>query len=107
MRFLVDAQLPPGLAQRLSGAGHQAWHLYDPAEATDLDVALAANERDAILVSKDEDFADLSYRGVLVVPLLWIRLGNVTNTALWLKLAPLLPDVEAAFAAGERIVEIR
>ena len=109
MRFVVDAQLPPGLAERLSNAGHDARHLYGllPPEATDVEVAMAANEREAVLVSKDEDFAELSRRGVLAVPLLWIRLGNITNTALWTKLAPLLPQIEAAFAAGEKIVEVR
>ena len=109
MRFVVDAQLPPGLAERLSNAGHDASHLYDllPREATDIEVAMAANERDAVLVSKDEDFAELSRRGVLTVPLLWIRLGNITNKALWIKLSPLLPQIETAFERGEKIVEVR
>lgn len=109
MRFVVDAQLPPGLAERLRDAGHDAAHLYDllPPQATDVDVALAANARNAVLVSKDEDFVELSRRGVLTVPLLWIRLGNITNAALWTKLAPLLPQIEAAFAVGEKIVEVR
>ena len=29
MRFLVDAQLPPVLARRLRGLGHEAEHVYD------------------------------------------------------------------------------
>jgi predicted nuclease of predicted toxin-antitoxin system len=75
LRFLVDAQLPPGLAQRLSAVGHSATHLHDvlPPEAKDADVALEANRRGAILVTKDEDFVDLSRRGILTVPLLWIQ----------------------------------
>jgi predicted nuclease of predicted toxin-antitoxin system len=109
MRFLIDAQLPPGLARRLEAAGHKAIHLYDvmKREATDLELVAEANSREAILVSKDEDFADLSRRGVLAVPLLWIRCGNVTNVKLWQVLEPLLPMIEEAFASGEKIVEIR
>jgi predicted nuclease of predicted toxin-antitoxin system len=109
VRFLIDAQLPPGLAHRLARAGHHALHLHEVLgpEAPDIEVAMEANRRQAILVSKDEDFADLSRRGILLVPLLWIRLGNTTNVALWQKLAPLLPEIELAFAAGESIVEIR
>jgi predicted nuclease of predicted toxin-antitoxin system len=109
LRFLVDAQLPPGLARRLSSAGHDAVHLYEilPPETKDVDVAGEANRRGAILVSKDEDFVDLSRRGILTAPLLWLRLGNMTTAGLWQKLAPLLPEVESAFAAGDRIVEIR
>lgn len=109
MRFLIDAQLPPGLARRLADAGHDAVHLHEvlPQEAKDIEVAEEANRRRAVLITKDEDFVDLSHRGILLVPLLWIRLGNTTNAALWQKLAPLLPEIERAFAAGEKIVEIR
>ncbi len=109
MRFLVDAQLPPGLARRLSEMGHDAVHLHEVMawEAKDIEVAERANSQGAVLVTKDEDFIDLSHRGVLVVPVLWIRLGNTTNTVLWRKLEPLLSGIEAAFAAGERIVEVR
>jgi len=109
VRFLVDAQLPPGLARRVSEAGHNAVHLHEVLrqEAKDVEVAEEANRRQAVLVSKDEDFTDLSHRGILVVPLLWIRLGNTTNATLWRKLAPLLPEIESAFATGEKIVEVR
>ena len=109
MRFLIDAQLPPGLSKRLVGAGYQAVHLHDVMnpEATDIEVALEANRRQAILVSKDEDFADLSRRGILLVPLLWVRCGNVTNARLWRVLDPLLPMIGQAFASGDRIVEVR
>jgi predicted nuclease of predicted toxin-antitoxin system len=109
LRFLVDAQLPPGLARRLEASGHEAIHLHDVMnpEATDMEVASEANRRQAILVSKDEDFADLSQRGILVTPLLWIRCGNVTNVRLWQVLEPLLPTIEGAFASGDRIVEVR
>jgi predicted nuclease of predicted toxin-antitoxin system len=109
LRFLIDAQLPPGLARRLEAAGHEAIHLHDVMnpEATDMEVAAEANRRQAILVSKDEDFADLSQRDILVTPLLWIRCGNVTNVRLWQVLEPLLPTIEEAFASGDRIVEVR
>ncbi len=109
LRFLIDAQLPPGLAGRLAAAGHEAVHLHDvmSPEATDIEVALEANRRQAILISKDEDFADLSRRSILLVPLLWIRCGNVTNARLWQVLDPLMPTIGQAFASGDRIVEVR
>ncbi len=109
MRLLLDAQLPPGLAARLSEGGHEAFHLFDvlPADAGDLEVAIKADELAAILVSKDEDFVDLSARGILKTQFLWIRSGNMTTRRLWAVLAPLLVEIEQSFAAGERIVEIR
>ena len=109
MRLLLDAQLPPGLARRLVEAGHDAVHLHDvlPPEATDLEVAREADRRGSILVSKDEDFADLSRRGLLQVPFLWIRFGNTTNARLWQALEPSMQTIEDAFANGETIVELR
>ena len=84
-------------------------HLHDvmAPETRDIDVALEANRRDAILVTKDEDFVDLSRRGILVAPLLWIRSGNTTNARLWEMLAPLLPTIEQALGTGDKIIEVR
>ena len=109
MIFLVDAQLPRGLAARLASAGHQAVHVFDvlAPDASDMEIALEANHRNAIVISKDEDFVALSIRGVLVGPLLWVRCGNMTTSRLWRIIEPLLPTAEKSFAAGERIVEIR
>lgn len=109
MKLLLDAQLPPALAGRLSQVGHEAVHLFDllPGDASDGDVASAANRLGAILMSKDEDFVDLAARGVLTAPLLWIRSGNMTTARLWALIEPLLPEIERAFAAGEKMVEIR
>lgn len=58
MRFLVDAQLPPALAQWLREAGHDAQAVREvglrEAEGSDLwDHALRT---DAALITKDEDF---------------------------------------------------
>lgn len=109
MIFLVDAQLPQGLATRLTAASHQAVHVFDvlTPDASDIEIALEANRRKAIVISKDEDFVDLSIRGVLLGPLLWVRCGNMTTSRLWRVIEPLLPTAEKSFAAGERIVEIR
>lgn len=86
-----------------------ATHVYDvlAANATDVEICEEANKRLAVLLTKDEDFVDLSTRDILRVQLVWLRIGNMNTPAVWAKLEPLLPSIEAAFAAGERIVEIR
>ena len=60
MNFLVDAQLPPGLARWLAEQGHTAQHvdklgLGDAGDVTIWNHALSIN---AIIVTKDEDFAE-------------------------------------------------
>jgi predicted nuclease of predicted toxin-antitoxin system len=83
--FLIDAQLPPGLARQLKRIGHEAFHVSEVASAaaTDKGVRDLAIERGAILVSKDEDFVSMNAVDELGCPLLWIRIGNTTNEALW------------------------
>lgn len=58
MLFLVDAQLPPSLAEALRQAGCQAVHVADLGllAATDQQIWDEAISRSAVLVTKDRDF---------------------------------------------------
>ena len=58
MLFLVDAQLPPSLAEALRKAGCQAVHVIDIGlvAATDQQIWDEAISRSAVLVTKDRDF---------------------------------------------------
>ena len=108
MRFLIDAQLPPGLARWLSSQGYPSDHVYDfgPGAAPDDAVEVRARELEAVIWSKDSDFVDRGRRtqGLQVV---WVRLGNTSNAALQARIARHLPTIEAALAAGEALIEIR
>jgi predicted nuclease of predicted toxin-antitoxin system len=59
VNFLVDAQLPPGLARWLSDQGHSAQHVNDVglAGAEDSVIWNQALGVDAIIVTKDEDWS--------------------------------------------------
>ncbi len=108
MRFLVDAQLPPGLARWLSGRGHACDHVNDiglGAVADDL-IEAWAREAQAVIWTKDADFADRARRGP-GLQVVWLRWGNTTNTALRARLTPHFEEIETALAAGEALVEIR
>ena len=108
MRFLVDAQLPPGLARWLTAEGYPSDHVNDLGigPATDTRIEAEARRLGAVIWSKDVDFAERARRrpGLQVV---WLRLGNTTNVALRERLAPRLETIAAALAAGEILVEIR
>lgn len=106
--FLIDAQLPPALALRLAEHGHEAAHVNDIGlgAAGDNMIAKEAINRNAILVTKDEDFIVQSNLGRLDIPIIWIRFGNTTNRTLWKRLAPVLPDILTSLAGGEKIVEV-
>lgn len=108
LRFLIDAQLPPGLARWLAENGTPSDHVNDLGlgAATDDEIESRARAMQAAIWSKDSDFADRARRtpGLQVV---WLRLGNTTNASLQTKLAPHLPAIESALTDGESLIEIR
>ena len=71
MRFLIDAQLPPGLAHWLSARGHSCDHVndLDLGGATDEQIEARTRETGAVIWSKDADFAYRARRapGIQVV----------------------------------------
>ena len=108
-RFLIDAQLPPALAERLASVGFEASHVnrIGLGAASDLAIWRRAPALADALITKDIDFVQLARSDAAGVAVIWIRIGNVTNAALWRVLEPALPEIVAALRAGERIVEIR
>lgn len=64
MRFLLDENLSPALADLLAEAGHQAVHVrdLDLSRADDEQVLAAAAADDRILMSADTDFGELLAR---------------------------------------------
>ena len=108
LRFLIDAQSPPALAQHLQSLGHFAEHINDIGlgDGSDREIWAHAGTYGAALVTKDQDFADLTRRRPAPTAVVWIRLGNTTNEALWRTLAPMLPEIVDAISRGETRIEI-
>lgn len=109
LRFLIDAQLPRRLCARLSAVGIPAVHVKDvlSQSASDQVIWDWAIENDAVIMTKDDDFALRMAGGSIGPVVVWVRLGNVSNAALWESLKPCLPGLLRELAAGTRVVEIR
>lgn len=108
MRFLVDAQLPPALAQWLRDKGHDAKTVKEAGlrDADDLLIWSYAIGEDAVIVSKDQDFAQLA--ATADGPrLLWVRTGNLVNRLLLARFEEAWPQIENHFAAKTRLIELR
>jgi predicted nuclease of predicted toxin-antitoxin system len=108
VRLLVDAQLPPALARWLASQGHEAEHLADVGllEASDSEVWEFARARRAVIVSKDEDFAQRRLLADDGPQILWVRTGNERRAALLARWARVWADAEVALRRGESLVEI-
>lgn len=109
VRFLVDAQLPPALARLLNEQGHMAEHVTEvgPADAPDRDLWRYALEHDAVIVTKDEDFAYMVATGREAPVVVWIRIGNTRRAALLEWFAPLIDQIVEMVNAGDRLIELR
>jgi predicted nuclease of predicted toxin-antitoxin system len=109
VRFLVDAQLPPALARLLTRHGHVAEHVHDLGlgHATDREISRIASDSSAVLITKDEDFADLVALGGTDVAVVWVRTGNTTRRALLEWFVPLIERIVATVDDGERLIELR
>lgn len=109
MRFVVDAQLPPALARLLESRGHHAEHVVDIGlrDSEDSPIWRYAVEKEAVLVTKDEDFAHRFRQGGGTPVVLWLRIGNSSRRALLQWFEPLLPQIETMIQQGERLVEVR
>lgn len=109
MKFLIDAQLPPALANWIHSRGHEAKHLFDLGFHTAADPMIwkHAEREQAAIISKDEDFVDHWLLSDKPVPLIWIRKGNCSNRALLAWLEPLWPDTIRRLEQGEKLIELR
>lgn len=106
MRWLVDAELPRRLAERLASFGQDAVHTRElPAgnRTPDDEITRIANEQTRVVVTKDSDFVDSHLVIGMPPKLLWVTTGNITNDALLLLFFNHLPDIEAAFASSNYV----
>lgn len=107
-RFVIDAQLPLGLATRLRERGHIAEHVnrIGLGNASDVEIWQHVRAIEAVLVTKDEDFVAFALRDSAGPQVVWLRIGNITNQALWRTIGTAFDEILDALKSGERIVEV-
>jgi len=111
LKFVIDAQLPPALVRALRDAGHDASHVADLGlvSAPDKVIWQEARRRNAVIITKDEDFAvgGAARFGSPAPSVIWLRLGNSSQKVLLGTFVPMLSSVITLIEAGELLVEIR
>jgi predicted nuclease of predicted toxin-antitoxin system len=107
VRFLIDAQLPPGLAKFLAASGHQAEHVADVGLLSAPDRAIwdYAKVTDAVILTKDADFAALTVLSEKP-QIVWLRFGNTRKSDLERRIGAILPLIITALESGDRLVEV-
>jgi predicted nuclease of predicted toxin-antitoxin system len=107
VKFLIDAQLPPGLADWISELGYEAEHVsaFFGTGISDEAIWRAAIAGGFIVISKDRDFAEWALARQPAVQVVWVRVGNATNSTLIARVAPHWSDLIEALEAGGKVVE--
>lgn len=106
MKFLIDAQLPPGLAAVIAAKGHPAIHVEEVGlrHAPDSAITQAVLNDGYILVTKDRDFASELTQGLRMI---WIRTGNIPNVVLFERVDAAWPNIEELLKNGAALIEVR
>ncbi|MDL5049137.1 DUF5615 family PIN-like protein [Oscillatoria amoena NRMC-F 0135] len=108
MKFLIDNQLPLKLRDYLNTKGFEASHVLDLKMdvASDRSIWAFARQNDFILVSKDEDFLQLSCLHSREVIVIHVAVGNCRNKALIEAFEKVLPQIIKSINHGDRVIEI-
>ncbi len=77
-RFLVDNQLPAALTHWIESQGYIAEHVgsLSLAQSPDPTIWTHAAQTVAVIISKDEDFAQMTLVRPEPVSVVWLRFGN-------------------------------
>ncbi len=107
-RFLVDNQLPAALAHWLQARGHQAEHVLalGMGQTADALIWQHAAQTGAVIVTKDEDFAQLTILRPEGVRVVWLRVGNCRTAALIATFERLWPEIVRQLDAGAGLIEV-
>jgi predicted nuclease of predicted toxin-antitoxin system len=97
VRLIIDAQLPPALADELLQFGCDAVALSQIGlrHAKDSVIWDYALQNQAAILTKDKDFAERCLRNKNAPVVVWLRIGNATNPTLLNWFMPMLPQVLA------------
>jgi predicted nuclease of predicted toxin-antitoxin system len=93
----------------LGDKGHEAVAARDIGlrDADDHEICARAQTDRAIIVTKDEDFAQMVAANDERPSVLWVRTGNVLNRVLLSRFESAWAQIEEHLKSGTRLVEIR
>ena len=106
----LDAHLSPRLAEWIrESLGYDAVPIRDLGlrDAEDTEIFIRARDAQAILLTKDRDFAEMVVRLGSPPVVIWLRCGNTSEAHLKGILSTHLADALQHLDGGEDLIEIR
>lgn len=89
--------------------GYEAQHVAELSmrDATDAAIWDFALANEYIIITKDEDFAERSFRTTPSPVIIWLRFGNSTKRALLQWRWPRWDRIKLHLEAGQHLIEVR
>ena len=100
LRFIVDTQLPPSLAEFFKRRGFDAIHVMNcpnGALTSDKEIITIATKETRIIITKDSDFMDYYFLKGYPPAVLLLQLGNIKNNELFFILNKNLEEITSLF----------
>ncbi|MBN1102349.1 MAG: DUF5615 family PIN-like protein [Deltaproteobacteria bacterium] len=116
MDFLLNMNVPRGLAKRLSAIGHRGRHAGDLGlhQATDTEIVALAKSTGEVIITHDLDYGTLlAFSGEASPSVIIFRLRNTIIEHLFTQIRGAWPDIETPLKTGaivlieEAVVRIR
>jgi len=106
--FLIDANLPPVLCGVFRAQGYTAVHVQELGmeHAADIEIWKRGHLEQAVIVTKDKDFASLAISRSDLCAVIFVRIGNVRRGPLLAKFESVMQNLIQALNNGDKIIEI-
>jgi predicted nuclease of predicted toxin-antitoxin system len=110
MEIWIDAQLSPAVALWINsyfkGVKAQSMRALGLRDADDITIFMAAKKKNAVLMSKDIDFVTLLERLGPPPQIIWIKVGNTSNSRMREILIKHFSTIKEMLIKGEQLIEI-
>ena len=110
LRFIVDTQLPPSLAEFFKRRGFDAIHVVNCPEGTltsDKEIINIATEEKRIIITKDSDFMDYYFLKGYPPAVLLLQVGNIKNKELFLMLNEYMEQIISLFSTQTKFLIVQ
>jgi predicted nuclease of predicted toxin-antitoxin system len=110
LRFIVDTQLPPSLAEFFKRRGFDATHVVDYSKGalmSDQEIITVAKDESRVIITKDSDFMDYYLLKGYPPAVLLLQLGNIKNSELFAHLNKLTEQITSLYLENTRFVIIQ
>jgi len=110
LRFIVDTQLPPSLAEFFKRRGFDAIHVINcpnGALTSDKEIIAIATKEARIIITKDSDFMDYYFLKGYPPAVLLLQLGNIKNQELFFLLNKHIEQITTLFANQTKLLIVQ